>query len=222
MRNLVLGANYIQSHILHFYHLAALDYINTAGILDLPPWSPRYVTADMVGGTTASTLVGHYVTALAMRRKAHQMGAIFGGKLPHTPTFVVGGCTAVPTSTDITNFRTLLTEFRNFIDNTYLPDVLTVAGAFSAMVQHRPRLGQSARLRRIRSESAGSTKLLRRGRYYGGSTLFDVDPANITEYVNYSWYSSTSGNLNPSAGLHSARCLQGRRIFMDKGAGLFE
>ena len=82
MRNLILGSNFIQSHILHFYHLAALDYINTNGILDMPPWFPRYVTADMVGGATASALVGHYVTALEMRRKAHQMGAIFGGKLP--------------------------------------------------------------------------------------------------------------------------------------------
>ncbi|MCG8568194.1 MAG: nickel-dependent hydrogenase large subunit, partial [Desulfobacterales bacterium] len=27
-RNLILGANYLQSHILHFYHLAALDYVN--------------------------------------------------------------------------------------------------------------------------------------------------------------------------------------------------
>ncbi len=25
LRNLILGANYIQSHIIHFYHLAALD-----------------------------------------------------------------------------------------------------------------------------------------------------------------------------------------------------
>ena len=26
-RNLVLGANYLQSHILHFYHLAAQDFV---------------------------------------------------------------------------------------------------------------------------------------------------------------------------------------------------
>ena len=27
VRNLILGSNYLQSHILHFYHLAALDYV---------------------------------------------------------------------------------------------------------------------------------------------------------------------------------------------------
>ena len=91
LRNLVLGANYLQSHLLHFYHLSALDFINTTGLLDMSPWTPRYVTPDMVTGSTAATLVNNYLAALAIRRKAHQMGAIFGGKLPCTGSFVVGG-----------------------------------------------------------------------------------------------------------------------------------
>lgn len=33
MRNLILGANYLQSHILHFYHLAALDYVDITSLL---------------------------------------------------------------------------------------------------------------------------------------------------------------------------------------------
>ena len=33
IRNLILGANYLQSHVLHFYHLAAPDYIDTTGLL---------------------------------------------------------------------------------------------------------------------------------------------------------------------------------------------
>ncbi len=33
IRNLCLGANYIQSHILHFYHLAALDYVDVTAVL---------------------------------------------------------------------------------------------------------------------------------------------------------------------------------------------
>jgi len=32
IRNLVAGANYIQSHMLHFYHLAALDYIDIMAV----------------------------------------------------------------------------------------------------------------------------------------------------------------------------------------------
>jgi Ni,Fe-hydrogenase I large subunit len=33
LRNLALASNYLQSHILHFYHLAALDYIDITAIL---------------------------------------------------------------------------------------------------------------------------------------------------------------------------------------------
>lgn len=33
LRNLVLAANFMQSHILHFYHLAALDYVDITAIL---------------------------------------------------------------------------------------------------------------------------------------------------------------------------------------------
>src|SRR5512143_2970064 len=42
MRNLVQGSNFVQSHILHFYHLAALDFVNGPG---MAPWQPSW-TAD--------------------------------------------------------------------------------------------------------------------------------------------------------------------------------
>ena len=34
IRNLIMGANYLQSHILHFYHLAALDYVDVTAVLN--------------------------------------------------------------------------------------------------------------------------------------------------------------------------------------------
>ena len=39
IRNIMQGANYIQSHVLHFYHLAALDYFKGP---DVPPFIPPY------------------------------------------------------------------------------------------------------------------------------------------------------------------------------------
>jgi hydrogenase large subunit len=198
IRNLVLGANFIQSHILHFYHLAALDYIDTTGILDISPFGPRYASPDMIKGATAATLVGHYVKALEMRRKAHQMGAILGGRMPCSPVFVQGGATENPTAQQITNFRTLLTELKQFIDGTLVPDVLAVAQTFPEYYN----IGQGCRNLLAYGvfdlDAAGTTKLLRRGRYTNGQSL-TVNPADITESVRYSRYSSASG-LNPSAG----------------------
>jgi len=34
MRNLILGSNFIQSHVLHFYHLAALDFVDVSAAAD--------------------------------------------------------------------------------------------------------------------------------------------------------------------------------------------
>ena len=198
IRNLVLGANFVQSHILHFYHLAALDYIDTTGILDISPWGPRYAAPDMVKGATAETLVGHYVKALEMRRKAHQMGAILGGKLPTSPVFVPGGATSIPTAAQITSFRTLLTELRAFINGTYLPDVLAVAGAFPGYYNIGKGCGNLLAYGVFDLNAAGTTKLLKRGRYTNGQSLA-VSTTDIAEYVKYSKYSSASG-LNPSAG----------------------
>jgi hydrogenase large subunit len=199
IRNLVLGSNYVQSHVLHFYHLAALDYINTKGVIDIAPWTPRYETADMVTGATAAALVGHYVQALEIRRKAHQMGAIFGGKLPCSPVFVPGGATDVPTTQNVSDFRALLTEMRNFINNVMVPDVLAVAGVFPQYYQIGKGCGNLLAYGVFDLTANGSSKLLARGRYTSGQ-LLSVDTAQITEYVKYSRYTAASGNLNPSVG----------------------
>jgi hydrogenase large subunit len=200
LRNLVLGSNFIQSHILHFYHLAALDYINTTGILDMAPWAPRWLSPDMITGTTAQMLVDHYVQALTMRRKAHQMGAIFGGKLPCTSTFVAGGNTEMVEAEKINDFRSLLTELRAFVDNILIPDTEALAATFPAYSSIGTGCGNLIAYGVFDLNSSGSTKLLARGRYTNGS-LNGLDVNQITEDVQYSWYTANSGNRNPADGV---------------------
>jgi hydrogenase large subunit len=200
LRNLMLGANYIQSHILHLYHLAAPDYIDTAGILEMSPWKPRFSAPDMIGGDTASALVGHYVQALDMRRKAHRMGAIFAGRMPTTASFVPSGSSAVPTAADITSFRALLTELRAFINNVMIPDVQALAAAFPQYSQIGHGCGNLLAYGVFDLNAAGTTMLLKRGRYTNG-TLGTVDTTQIREFVSKSWYTAASGNLAPTAGV---------------------
>ena len=200
LRNLELGANYIQSHILHLYHLAAPDYINTGGILDMSPWKPRFEGTDLVGGSTAATLVGHYVTALAMRRKAHQMGAIFSGRMPSTVTFAAGGSTETVSAQSVTDFRALLTELRQFIDGTMIPDALAIVSIFPQYKQIGRGCGNLLAYGVFDLDASGSSKLLQRGRYTNGS-LAALDTTQIREYVAHSWYTANSGNLNPTAGV---------------------
>jgi hydrogenase large subunit len=201
VRNLVLGSNFIQSHILHFYHLASLDFVKTAGLLDMSPWSAQFTSPDMVAGDTAARLVDHYVQALAIRRKAHQMGSIFGGKLPCSPVFVPGGATKVATPEDVSAFSTLLAEICCFIETVYVPDVLLLAEKFPEYAGIGRGWGNLLAFGVFDQDAAGTTKLLARGRYTDGTNLDSggVDANQIKEYVARAWYSSASG-LNPASG----------------------
>lgn len=198
LRNLVLGANFIQSHILHFYHLAALDYIDTSRILDMALWYPRYVTDDMITGSLAEELVGHYVKALQIRRKAHQMGAIFGGKLPCSPSFVPGGCTEVATQDKIDAFGSLLAEIRSFIDDIYLPDMMALASTFPQYYLIGQGCGNLLAYGAFDLDNTSQTKLFNTGRYTN-SAYDTVVLEDLSEDVKYSWYNSGS-NLNPAVG----------------------
>ncbi|MGD8450808.1 MAG: nickel-dependent hydrogenase large subunit [Phycisphaerae bacterium] len=200
LRNLVLGANFIQSHLLHFYHLSVLDYVNTTGLLDKSPWTPRYVTADMATGANAATLVSHYVAALAMRRKAHQMGALFGGKLPCLGSFVVGGCTEAVTAEKIADFRSLLTGLRSFINNVYLADANTLGDLFPTYFTLGGGNENLLAFGVFDLDSSGANRFFSPGRYAGGA-FESMDPAQIAEYVMHSWYTPASGNLNPAQGV---------------------
>jgi hydrogenase large subunit len=120
MRNMVLASNYIQSHILHFYHLALQDFVDGP---DMPPWQPSWKADKRLDAATNTRFVNNYVKALEMRRKAHEMAAVFGGRMPHPPTPVPGGITATLTAARIAKMRAYLAELIPFIQNTYIPDV---------------------------------------------------------------------------------------------------
>lgn len=200
LRNLVLGANFIQSHLLHFYHLSILDFIDTTGLLDQSPWVPRHPAPDLAAGTAAADLVAHYLAALEMRRTAHQMGAIFAGKLPCTGSFVVGGCTEFVTSEKITEFRGLLLSLRNFIDTIYLNDAAMLSSLFPAYSNLGAGSGNLLAFGAFDLDAAGSSRLFAGGRITTG-TPGTVDPANIVEHVDHSWYTPASGGLNPGQGV---------------------
>ncbi|NQT00243.1 MAG: nickel-dependent hydrogenase large subunit, partial [Candidatus Omnitrophica bacterium] len=132
IRNLIFGSNFLQSHILHFYHLAALDYVDaTKAVGEIHPFTPRYQGDYRLPEKANQEAVKHYLQALDIRRQAHEMLAIFGGKMPHNVGIVVGGVTEKPTEDKITNFLWRLNEIRTFIEESYLPDVLAVAQAYS-------------------------------------------------------------------------------------------
>ncbi len=156
MRNLILGSNYIASHLTHFYQLSALDFIQAEAILkyrgsnrslrNLRTWVEQEVASKKIlpAAPFLPHLKGdypkdqawnfralqHYLESLDIRKDAHTMAALFGGKMPHTASMLAGGVTTRLTPDLVENFRVRLLRIRQFIDETYLPDVLQAAKLF--------------------------------------------------------------------------------------------
>jgi len=197
IRNLVVGANYLHSHILHFYHLSALDYVRGP---DTAPFIPRYEGDYRLAKDVNDACVAHYLEALKMRILPHEMRVLFAGKAPHHVGFVPGGVTQKPTVDKITGFLWRLRRVRDFIDNVYVPDVMKIASAYSDYkkigVGHKNLLAYGV----FDLDSGGKNKLFKRGRYTGGK-LMDVDAAKITEDVRYSWYEDKTSGKNPAEGI---------------------
>jgi Ni,Fe-hydrogenase I large subunit len=156
-QNLVQAANYLQSHILHFYHLAALDFVDVKAILKYPgqdptllalrawveqavasndpfagaPLLPRYEVDLYIKSDDVNwALISHYAQALHVRTIAHEMAAVFGAKMPHSTSLVPTGVTQTPTIERVLSYRTRLDRLRTFIESVYVPDLVTAAKAF--------------------------------------------------------------------------------------------
>lgn len=199
MRNLVLGANFLQSHILHFYVLSVLDFVDGPA---MPPWQPSWSADKRIAGSAAQELVDHYVKALEIRRKCHETGALFGGRLPHPPAFVPGGFTTSLRQERIDKFRQLLAEISDFISNIYLPDVDRISSAYSDYFHVGSGCRNLLAYGVFDLDELGRNKLLRRGIAQQGSTsIKPLDIGSITEQVKHSWYADEGNGLNPSAGV---------------------
>lgn len=222
IRNLILGSNYIQSHILHFYHLTALDYVDVTKVAqykgndpglnsikrfiergELAPFVPRYEGDYRLPDEIDIEAVSHYVQALEMRKKAHEMLAIFGAKAPHEMGIVPGGVTSLPTVDKITSFLWRLNELRDFINNVYIPDVMTVAEVYSDYFEIGKGCGNLLSYGVFDLEGKDPDYSRRKRLFKQGFTSTDLkfeplETSRISEDVGYSWYDDTTTGKHPS------------------------
>ncbi len=223
MRNLILGSNFLQSHILHFYHLTALDFVDVTAVADysgtdphlqqvrrfidngsLAPFVPRYEGDYRLPKEVNVAATKHYVEALDMRRQCHEMLAIWGGHMPHNMTMVPGGTTQQVSVDKIADFRWRLEKIQHFIDNVYIPDVIAVAEVYSDYFGIGGGCGNYLTYGVFDMDQ--EPNLTKRARLFpnGRTSAKDLkpaafDPNQITEHVTHSWYSSGS-QLHPSKG----------------------
>jgi hydrogenase large subunit len=198
IRNIILGADHIQSHILHFYHLALPCYITGPA---MPPWTPLYNVDLRFTASQNQRLVDHYVQALAARRQAHEMGALFAGKLPHNPGYVYGGVTVVPDTAMVGRARQYIDQLISFVDSVYLPDANLLSSTYGDYFDIGRGYGNLISFGVYDLSRDGSSKLLRRGHITDGSkSVRDVDIAAIIERAEHSWYNDSTAGRNPAQG----------------------
>jgi hydrogenase large subunit len=198
VRNLILGGDHIWDHILHFYHLVALDYVKGP---DVPPFVPRYEGEGIykLPPEINDFAVKGYLKALEVRRIGHEMMAIFGVRGPHVHGLVVGGATVVPTADAIVGYLWRLKEVEKFYDEVYLPTVYTVAKyypeGFTFGVGCKNFLSYGV----YPLNDDYTEFLLKPGVYTEGEDK-PFDPEKINEYVKYSFYDTGITGLNPKMG----------------------
>jgi hydrogenase large subunit len=196
LRNLVLASNYLSSHILHFYHLVALDYVKGP---ETEPFIPRYAGDYRLDRAVNDLVIRQYLEALKIQALAQEMIAVWGGKMPHVSGLVVGGCTATPRVEEIAAFKKKLTVVKNFTEKTYLPTVYLVAGAYKDLS------GIGIGFKNVISHGVfpldddQKSFMFKPGTYTQGTDL-PFDPREIREFVKYSWYDNSTTGLNPRAG----------------------
>jgi hydrogenase large subunit len=224
MRNLTMGFHQIQDHILHFYHLAALDYVDVTKVAsyegtdrtlnsikafisrgELAPFVPRYEGDYRFSSEVDQMLVSHYVQALEMRRKGHEATAILAGKVPHACAVTPGGMTEIPTVDKIATLLARAKELREFVEDFYVPDVIKVAETYSDYFDIGKGCGKflSYGVYDLDGKDPDYTKRARlfvQGSTSTGLRHQPLDLNQINEYIKHSWYEGDGTARHPFDG----------------------
>ena len=122
VRDIIYGSNFVASHLVHFYHLAALDFVDVANVglgLNKGPFCPRYGPNPgdttypyyyRIPGNLSAYLTAQYVIALKVRRVCNQIGGLWGGRAPFIQGLTPGGCSPSVSQEAIDKTRELLYE----------------------------------------------------------------------------------------------------------------
>lgn len=214
LRNIILGANFIQSHITHFYQLSAMDFIDITAVLDYrgndesmnrvkqwvaseirsnkifpaAPFLPRY-EGDYLKSVSA---VNHYLTAFDMRQLAHQIGAEIGGKIPHVAALVPGGVTTDMPSMKIASCLSRFKTLKNFIETSFYEDVVAVSKYFPEYFKVGASPGNYLCYGVFQDSDDSDETLFPSGIILNGK-LEEFSPDLINEDVTYGFYTPESG-----------------------------
>ncbi len=253
IRNIMMTTQYVQDHVIHFYHLHALDWVDIVNALKADPKKAAEIASsysswdkntaayfssvqDKIKAFAASGLgifangywghpayklppevnliaVAHYLDALDWQKEIVKIHAVFGGKNPH-PNYLVGGVPCSINANEVAAINTerlnlvssLISQASEFVNQVYIPDVLTVAGFYKDWAQWGGGLTNYLSYGEFPTKGYNQVESFRYPRgVILNRDLSQVHPVNardtqeIKEYIAHSWYSYDGGD---STGLH--------------------
>jgi hydrogenase large subunit len=195
LQQAMLGAEFLQNHLRHFYLLVLPDYLDGR--------SPVSSSLPFIGGADEKSrfsadeqriLVEHYFTAMEYSRKCHEMLAIFGGKIPHQHGLVAEGIT-VPLSADRRiQFLALLSQVQQFIDTVMLPDSHWLGKVYQDYFQIGDRPARYISYGLFHPELGGHFP----AGIYNEGELLPVDIKAIRESIRFAWYEKAGPEIRPA------------------------
>lgn len=193
LRDIIHGCEFLQNHLRHFYLYTLPDFIR------LPEGYPLY-EADhndfRLPKAQNDLIVKHYFEALDMSRKAHEMLAVLGGKAPHNHGVFLGGITTQATTDKIIKIKSILNSIHEFINDKMIPDVYMIAEYYQDYFHNGRGYGNLLSFGCFNAYKDLGTLYVNPLLYSGGN-IFPFNAEEITEEIEYSWYSDQHKFLKP-------------------------
>jgi Ni,Fe-hydrogenase I large subunit len=221
-RNMIEALQRGYDHILWFYQLGALDYVNVPNALKAKPKDPAlkelaaqltaFVSSGQLGPFANHwwdhpayklppdldlALVGHYLEALKVQQRVNQATASIAGKFPMIMSMAPGGVIHLPQEDEILQYLARMQEAKDFIDNVMLQDLLAIAPYYAADLAGMGKGTTNYLTWGVLDEKSQDPydRLFPRGAIVGGdlTKIHKVDPKDVKTFTKHSYYSDATG-----------------------------
>ncbi len=197
LRNLLLGAEFLHTHILHFYHLCVPDFIRMP---ESSPWGAAYGADRRLSSEEDAEICSHAMEAFRHLRSAHTIGALVGGRMPHATGIALGGMSAPLRPAASETIANLLAELEAFVQGKMVPDAKKLASAYADYFSIGKGTGNFLCFGAFPSPSSGKLMFQKGFRSIGHGPPTPPAPLlidKVTESIACSWYSGSGMPQNP-------------------------
>lgn len=193
LRDIIHACEFLQNHIRHFYQYTIPDFVK------FPPGNPFLESKHndyRLPKQKNDLIVQHYYDSLEISASAHEMLAVLGGKAPHNHGVFIGGITTQATEEKIVEIRLNLENIKRFVVDKMIPDAFTVADYYKEYYDMGKGFGNLLSYGCFNDYEKLGTLYLNPLEYSNGE-INQLNPAQITENIKYSWYNNTPPTYTP-------------------------